>query len=106
MDLFLLITGLFGVPIAGIFAVGIFTKRTHGVGVIIGIFVAVIVSYFLQGKGIGGAGSPFYISIIAFMTAFIVAYIASLIIPTPKKDISGLTIFDKHGAITYVRKTK
>ncbi|MBJ8265253.1 sodium:solute symporter [Staphylococcus pseudintermedius] len=105
-DLFLLITGLFGVPIAGIFAVGIFTKRTHGVGVIIGIFVAVIVSYFLQGKGIGGAGSPFYISIIAFMTAFIVAYIASLIIPTPKKDISGLTIFDKHGAITYVRKTK
>ena len=47
-DLFLLITGLFGVPIAGIFAVGIFTKRTHGIGVIIGIIVAVIVSYFLQ----------------------------------------------------------
>ena len=103
-DLFLLITGLFGVPIAGIFAVGIFTKRTHGIGVIIGIIVAVIVSYFLQ--GVGGAGSPFYVSIIAFITAFVTAYIASLIIPAPNKDISGLTIFDKHGAITYERKVK
>ncbi|MBA8760288.1 sodium/solute symporter [Staphylococcus schleiferi subsp. coagulans] len=103
-DLFLLITGLFGVPIAGIFAVGIFTKRTHGVGVIIGIIIAVIVSYFLQ--GVGGAGSPFYVSIIAFITAFVTAYIASLIIPAPNKDISGLTIFDKNGAITYERKVK
>lgn len=101
-DLFLLITGLFGVPIAGIFAVGIFTKRTTGTGVIVGIIVAVIVSYFLQ--GVGGAGSPFYTSIIAFALAFIVAYIASLILPSPKKDISGLTIFDKHGQITYRSK--
>ncbi|QLK86656.1 sodium:solute symporter [Staphylococcus sp. 17KM0847] len=103
-DLFLLITGLFGVPIAGIFAVGIFTKRTHGIGVIIGIIVAVVASYFLQ--GIGGAGSPFYTSILAFMIAFIVAYIASVIIPTPQKDISGLTIYDKHTAVTYQRKVK
>ncbi|UXR69303.1 sodium:solute symporter [Staphylococcus sp. IVB6246] len=101
-DLFLLITGLFGVPIAGIFAVGIFTKRTHGVGVIIGIIVAVIASYFLQ--GIGGSGSPFYVSILAFVIAFVVAYVASLIIPQPKKDISGLTIFDKHGEVTYRSK--
>ena len=28
-DLFLLITGLFGVPLAGIFAVGIFTRRKY-----------------------------------------------------------------------------
>ncbi|MBI5974612.1 sodium:solute symporter [Staphylococcus canis] len=101
-DLFLLITGLFGVPIAGIFAVGIFTKRTHGIGVIIGILVAVIASYFLQ--GVGGAGSPFYTSIIAFMIAFIVAYISSLIIPSPRKNITGLTIFDKHAESVYRRE--
>ncbi|AVP36462.1 sodium:solute symporter [Staphylococcus felis] len=103
-DLFLLITGLFGVPIAGIFAVGIFTKRTHGTGVIVGILVAVITSYFLQ--GVGGAGSPFYTSIIAFAIAFVVAYIASLIIPAPQHHISGLTIYDKHGKVTYKPKSK
>ena len=36
-DLFLLITGLFGVPLAGIFAVGIFTKRANTFGVLVGI---------------------------------------------------------------------
>ena len=37
MDLFLLITGLFGVPLAGIFAVGIFTKRANTFGVLVGL---------------------------------------------------------------------
>lgn len=101
-DLFLLITGLFGVPLAGIFAVGIFTKRTHGIGVIVGLIVAVIVSYFLQ--GVGGAGSPFYTSIIAFFIAFGTAYLSSLIIPHAKKDITGLTIYEKHKTSTYIRK--
>ncbi|MCQ9300303.1 sodium:solute symporter [Staphylococcus hyicus] len=101
-DLFLLITGLFGVPLAGIFAVGIFTKRTHGTGVIVGLIIAVIVSYFLQ--GVGGAGSPFYTSIIAFFIAFGTAYLSSLILPNTKKDITGLTIYEKHKHSTYVRK--
>ncbi|MCP6646513.1 hypothetical protein NL493_30655, partial [Klebsiella pneumoniae] len=68
-DLFLLVTGLFGVPLAGIFAVGIFTKRANTFGVLVGLFTGVIVAYLL--KGIGGANSPFYVSIISFFIAFL-----------------------------------
>ena len=38
-DLFLLITGLVGVPLAGVFAVGIFTRRTNTFGVLMGLIL-------------------------------------------------------------------
>ncbi|MGT2653189.1 sodium:solute symporter family transporter [Staphylococcus aureus] len=42
-DLFLFVTGLFGVPLAGVFAVGIFTKRTITFfGVICGLILGII----------------------------------------------------------------
>ncbi|WP_441347746.1 sodium:solute symporter family transporter, partial [Staphylococcus aureus] len=44
-DLFLIVTGLFGVPLAGVFAVGIFTKRTNTFGVICGLILGIIFAY-------------------------------------------------------------
>ena len=102
-DLFLLITGLFGVPLAGIFAVGIFTRRANTFGVIVGLFAGVIIAYLLH--GIGGGNSPFYVSIISFLVAFILGYIVSLLVPSKNvKDITGLTIYDKNKASTYISK--
>lgn len=104
-DLFLLITGLFGVPLAGVFAVGIFTKRANTVGVISGLILGIIFAYIIEVTGIGGEGSPFFVSIISFIVASIAGYIISLFVPNKnQKDITGLTIFDKDKPSTYVRK--
>src|SRR5699024_11469479 len=57
-NLFLDITGLFGVPIAGIFALGIFTKRANTPGIWVGLFVAAVTAYFVQPTDL----TPFAIS--------------------------------------------
>ena len=102
-DLFLLITGLFGVPLAGIFAVGIFTKRANTFGVLVGLVAGVIIAYVLN--GVGGGNAPFYVSIISFVVAFIFGYLVSLVVPSKNaKDITGLTIFDKDKPSTYISK--
>src|SRR5699024_1173988 len=44
-DLFLLVTGLVGVPLAGVFAVGIFTKRQNTLGGIVGLFLLFVFVY-------------------------------------------------------------
>lgn len=106
-DLFLLITGLFGVPLAGVFAVGIFTKRANTAGVISGLILGIIFAYIIEVTGVGGEGSPFFVSIISFIVAFIAGYIISLFVPNKdQKDITGLTIFDKDKPSTYVMKNK
>ncbi|SCU54514.1 Similar to putative sodium/glucose cotransporter [Staphylococcus aureus] len=103
-DLFLFVTGLFGVPLAGVFAVGIFTKRTNTFGVICGLILGIIFAYVYNGVGKGN--SPFYVSTISFTVAFVFAYILSFIVPPKhKKDITGLTIFEKDKPSTYISKT-
>ena len=83
-DLFLLITGLFGVPL-GIFAVGIFTKRANTFGVLVGLVAGVIIAYVLN--GVGGGNAPFYVSIISFVVAFIFGYLVSLVVPSKMQKI-------------------
>ena len=83
-DLFLLITGLF-VPLAGIFAVGIFTKRANTFGVLVGLVAGVIIAYVLN--GVGGGNAPFYVSIISFVVAFIFGYLVSLVVPSKMQKI-------------------
>ncbi len=99
-DLFLLVTGLFGVPIAGVFAIGIFTKKANTYGVIIGLIVAAIVSYFVGKTDI----TPFTVSVIGFFIAFAVGYVASLPFAKHNKNIVGLTIHTINDQ--YVKETK
>ncbi|MDK9851971.1 sodium:solute symporter [Staphylococcus equorum] len=101
-DLFLLVTGLVGVPLAGVFAVGIFTKRTNTFGVIVGLILGIIIAYIFN--GVGGGNSPFFVSIISFVVAFIFSYIVSIIVPGEKKDIKGLTIYDIKEKSNYISK--
>ncbi|MDN8891409.1 Na+/proline symporter, partial [Staphylococcus aureus] len=90
----IVITQLFGVPLAGVFAVGIFTIRTTTFGVICGLILGIIFAYVYN--GVGNGNSPFYVSTISFTVAFVFAYILRFIVPSKhKKDITGLTIFEK-----------
>lgn len=93
-NLFLDITGLFGVPIAGIFALGIFTKRANTPGIWIGLIVAAFVAFFVKGFEL----TPFAISTVAFFVSFVVGYVASLFFPSwnKNKNINGLTIHTKN----------
>jgi SSS family solute:Na+ symporter len=103
-DLFLLITGLFGVPLAGVFAVGIFTKRANSFGIIVGLILGAIVAYTMN--KFGGDNSPFIVSILSFVIAFGASYFASFLAPKYNKDITGLTIYEKNKPSTYISKVK
>jgi SSS family solute:Na+ symporter len=88
-DTFLEILGLFGGSLAGLFALGIFTRRAHGPGALAGAAAGVAatwavqsltpVSFFLY----GGTG---------IVTCFGVGYVASLVLPSRPRDLTGLTL--------------
>lgn len=93
-DLFLTFIGLFGVPIAGIFALGIFTTRANGTGALIGLLSSAVVCYFIKQNTTWGA-NPFVFSTFSFIAAIVLGYIFSLIFFKDKKNITGLTIYTK-----------
>ncbi|MEB4887678.1 sodium:solute symporter family protein [Priestia megaterium] len=95
-NLFLAITGLFGVPIAGIFALGIFTKRANTPGVWIGLILSAITAYFVQKTNL----TPFAVSMVSFFSSFVFGYVFSMFFPKYNKNITGLTVYTKNE--TYV----
>ena len=91
-DLFTRILGLFGGSLAGLFALGIFTRRAHGhaalIGALVSAFVLFLVVWFTQIHF-------FLYSAIGIAVCFVVGYLASLIIPAKPKNTQGLTIHTK-----------
>ena len=87
-NLFLAVTGLFGVFIAGIFAAGIFTEKANTVSAVIALIVAAGLTYYVQSLNI----SPFITSSVSFLTSFVVSYLVGLVTPQYRKDVTGLTV--------------
>ncbi|MDE0838685.1 MAG: sodium/solute symporter [Kiritimatiellae bacterium] len=89
-DVYISIMGLFLGGLAGLFAVGMLTRRASGVGAIVGVvssagavFAAQKLTelhFFLYGP-------------IGIVTCFIVTYAVSVMIPGKKKSIEGLTVY-------------
>ena len=75
-DLFLFVTGLFGVPLAGVFAVGIFTKRTNTFGVICGLILGIIFAYVYNGAK--GNSPSMYLPFHLQLLLSLLIYLASL----------------------------
>ncbi|WP_339393573.1 sodium:solute symporter family transporter [Brevibacterium metallidurans] len=98
-DLFLSITGLFGVPLAGVFALGIFTKRANTFGVLCGLLLGAGLAWYVQ--NVVGLNT-FAISIVAFVASVVLGYVFS--VPTGSlavhadRDILPLTIYGKREA--------
>lgn len=89
-DLSFILMGYVLAPLTGIYVLGIFTKRAHSVGAWIGAFAGVVACFLA--KKYMHLNSLAYLPFVMF-TCIIVGYVASLIIPGRKVDLTGLTAY-------------
>ena len=89
-ELFLNLLGLTTGVLAGLFALGIFTRRAHGVGAVLGVLATGAVLWFVVWHT---RLYPLLYGGVAVLTCSLVGYVLSLVIPAPVKDLEGLTIY-------------
>ena len=89
-DLFLKIIGLLGSGLAGLFVLGIFTRRANASGALVGVAVSTTLLFYVQNNT---TLHFFLYSGVGFTTCFVVGYLASLLSPVSGKDLTGLTIY-------------
>ncbi|MCL4693261.1 MAG: sodium/solute symporter [Candidatus Hydrogenedentes bacterium] len=79
--------GLFGGGLAGLFALGIFTRRATGAGALMGAAAGAVVLYFVQSQ----SNLSFLLySTVGIVTSFVVGYLASFLFGR-NNDLAGLT---------------
>ncbi len=89
-DVFLQALGLFGGALAGVFALGIFTRKAHGTGALVGVTTSAVVLFCVQRF----TSLHFLLyAMVGIVTCFAVGYAASLLLPTRNRNLDGLTIF-------------
>ena len=96
-DAFQATMGLFGGALAGLFALGIFTRRAHGAGALVGAAASIVALAWVQ------RSTPlhfFLYGMIGVLTCVIVGYLASLALPGGHRKLTGLTLFDRTPAAT------
>ncbi len=93
-DAFMQLLGLAGSTLAGLFALGIFTRRASGAGAVAGIVAGV------AAVGTAKAATDlnfFTYAPIGILAVVIVGYFASLVLPSRARDLAGLTVFTLKG---------
>lgn len=85
------LVGLVGSGLAGLFALGIFTRRANGPGALIGALASAVTLYLVQRY----TDLHFYLYAgIGIITCFVVGWLASLLIPTRQTcNLKELTIY-------------
>ncbi|MCP4643338.1 MAG: sodium/solute symporter [bacterium] len=82
------IIGLFGGGLAGLFALGIFTRRGSGAGALLGAAAGACVLFYVQ----RGTNISFLLySTIGITVSLSVGYVASMFLPGDGRDLAGLT---------------
>ena len=84
------IIGLLSSGLAALFALGVFTRRANGIGVLIGAITSAIALYFI--KFYTPINFYFY-ACPGFIICFTVGYLVSLVIPVKDKSLEGLTLY-------------
>jgi len=82
--------GLFAGGLGGLFLLGIFSRRTHGVGAVIGLVASGIVQYAIS------RWTPLYLLLYTATgigSCVLIGYLASLVIPSRRKPLQGLTLY-------------
>lgn len=86
---FMRIMGLFGGGLAGVFVAGIFTRRTHQTGVLVGFAASALALASVQASA---AVHFFLYGAIGILTCAGIGWLASLLLPVVRRDLGGLTI--------------
>ncbi len=88
-DTFQAAMGLFGGSLAGLFVLGIFTRRANWMGALTGAVSSIVILAFVQQR------TPVHFFLYGFvgvMSCVIVGYLASLLAPVEEKPLEGLTL--------------
>jgi SSS family solute:Na+ symporter len=84
------LVGLAASGLAGLFALGIFTRRAHGTGALVGAITSAVVLYFVERR----TDIHFFLYAgIGIITCVVVGWLASLVLPAAMKPIDGLTVY-------------
>jgi solute:Na+ symporter, SSS family len=84
--------GLVGSGLSGLFLLGIFTRRAHGIGALLGVAASAAVLAWVQTQ----TDVHFFLyAAIGILTCVGVGYAASLLIPYPRKNLANLTVFTR-----------
>jgi solute:Na+ symporter, SSS family len=90
VDQFMMMLGLFGGSLCGLFMLGMLTRRANAtgglVGALTGLIVVWCVKYFTP-------VNLFLYAMIGTVTTFVAGYLVSLVTPAEEKDILPLTIY-------------
>jgi SSS family transporter len=89
-DQYTKIIGLFGGGLAGLFAVGIFTRRATGPGALCGFLGSALLLFFVTKHT---QVHFFLYPFLGTASCFLIAYLIGFAVPLGKRDLDGLTIF-------------
>ncbi len=92
-DLFFQILGLLGSSLAGIFILGIFTRRAHGRGVLVGAITSAVVLYMVQ---VYTTIHFMLYAAVGILSCVLVGYISSVVLPAEEAK-NELNIHDLRG---------
>ena len=97
LDAFMTLLGLLGGGMAGIFLLGILTRRTHGGGAFLGAITSAIIVFAVQEY----TSMHFLLfGAVGLVSCMLVGYLVSLVLPNgSKKDLSGLTVFASNAEV-------
>jgi len=91
-DTFQAAMGLFGGALAGLFALGILSRRANGVGALIGAVFSVVTLAWVQQM----TDLHFFLyGMVGVLSCVGVGYVMSVALPQPGRDLAGLTIHDR-----------
>jgi SSS family transporter len=88
-ELFLNVLGLTTGMLAGLFALGILTRRASGAGALLGVVATAAVLYLVHRHT---RLYPLLYGGVAVLTCFVAGYALSLLVPAGRKPLDGLTI--------------
>jgi solute:Na+ symporter, SSS family len=89
-DSFIKVVGIFMGVLGGLFALGMLTRRASGPGALVGVVAGAAVMLALP---ICSRVTGYLYPAIGIATCFTVGLLASLALPAPRRDLTGLTVF-------------
>jgi Na+/proline symporter len=89
-ELFLNLLGLTTGILAGLFALGMLTRRAHGTGAVLGVLVSGVVLWLVHRHT---KLYPLMYGSVAVLSCFTAGYVLSVLVPAFRKPLDGLTVF-------------